>query len=156
MFRNNEGIADPTAGLAMSNVMKEYRDKQKKEFRRREEIRNRKKAYVISRFAGNIDKNVENAREFCRFLILRHQRIPIASHLLFPQMFSVSGETGEPSDIREIGLLYGLALMKDCDEVWVFKNGQPISEGMAEEIREAKKLGIPIIVNEKEVHVIWK
>ena len=46
--------------------------------------------------------------------------------------------------------------MKTCDEAWVFTNGQPISEGMEEEIREAKKLGIPVIVNEKEVDCIWK
>ena len=156
MFKNNEGIKDPTAGLEMSNVMREYREKQKKEFRRKEAIRNRKKVYVISRFAGDIDGNIAATREFCRFLIMVHQKIPIASHLLFPQMFAVTGQTGEPTDIREIGLLYGLALMKTCDEAWVFTNGQPISEGMEEEIREAKKLGIPVIVNEKEVDCIWK
>ena len=72
MFKNNEGIKDPTAGLAMSNVMREYREKQKKEFRRKEAIRNRKKVYVISRFAGDIDGNIAATREFCRFLIMVH------------------------------------------------------------------------------------
>ena len=29
MYKNNEGYADPTAGMAMSLVMKEYRQRQK-------------------------------------------------------------------------------------------------------------------------------
>ena len=156
MFKNNEGVADPTAGLAMSHVMKEYKEKQKKEFRRKDEIRHRKKAYLISRFAGDIDANVMAAREFARFLIVRKHKIPIVSHLLFPQMFSVSGDTGEPTDIRELGLLYGLALLEMCDEAYVFTNGQPMSEGMEAEVRECKKLGIPVTVIESEVSRLWK
>ena len=30
MYRNKEGYADPTAGSALSHMMKEYRQKQKK------------------------------------------------------------------------------------------------------------------------------
>ena len=30
MFKNSEGYADPTAGSAMSQIMKEYRQQQKK------------------------------------------------------------------------------------------------------------------------------
>ena len=30
MFKNSEGYADPTAGSAMSQIMKEYRQKQKR------------------------------------------------------------------------------------------------------------------------------
>ena len=32
MYKNNEGYADPTAGSAMSRIMKEYRQKQKKRY----------------------------------------------------------------------------------------------------------------------------
>ena len=31
MFKNNEGYADPTAGLAMSRIMKEYRQQHQME-----------------------------------------------------------------------------------------------------------------------------
>ena len=30
MYKNSEGYADPTAGAAMSRIMKEYRQEQKK------------------------------------------------------------------------------------------------------------------------------
>ena len=57
--------------------------------------------------------------------------MPIASHLLYPQML-------DDSDVeeREMGLMFGLALLRMCDEVWVFGE---ISRGMAEEIKEAKE-----------------
>ena len=32
MFKNSEGYADPTAGSAMSQIMKEYRQQQKKRY----------------------------------------------------------------------------------------------------------------------------
>ena len=44
----------------------------------------------------------------------------------------------DDSDVeeREMGLMFGLALLRMCDEVWVFGE---ISRGMAEEIKEAKE-----------------
>ena len=56
-YKNTEGYADPTAGAAVSQVMKEYR----KEQRRRFAAKNRKKIYVASKYAGDIAANVENA-----------------------------------------------------------------------------------------------
>lgn len=32
MYKNSEGYADPTAGAAMSRIMKEYRQEQKKRY----------------------------------------------------------------------------------------------------------------------------
>lgn len=43
---------------------------------------------------------------------------------------------------RELGLLFGLALLKCCYEVWCF--GTDISAGMKQEIEEAKRLNKPI------------
>ena len=43
--KNAEGYGDPTAGIAMSRMMKEYKQKQKQRF----SDRNRKKIYVRSR-----------------------------------------------------------------------------------------------------------
>ena len=45
---------------------------------------------------------------------------------------------------RTLGLMYGLSLMAMCNEVWVFETESGISEGMEQEIREAKRLGKPI------------
>ena len=58
-YRNGEGYADPTAGAAMSLVMKEYRQKQKQRFL----DRHRKKIYVASKYAGDIQSQYEGSTE---------------------------------------------------------------------------------------------
>ena len=65
--------------------------------------------------------------------------MPVASHLLYPQILNDSN----PRE-RELGLMFGLALLAICDEIWVFTEGGEISSGMAKEIEEAKRLGIPV------------
>jgi hypothetical protein len=47
MFKNSEGYADPTAGSALSQIMKEYRQQKK-----RYADKNRRKIYVASRYAA--------------------------------------------------------------------------------------------------------
>ena len=90
------------------------------------------KVYVISRYAGNVKANTTNAIRYCRYVISQ-QRIPVASHLLYPQILN----DDSPNE-REIGLLFGQALLALCDEVWVF--GSDFSSGMLAEIEEAKRL----------------
>ena len=80
-YRNSEGYADPTAGLAMSRVMKEYRQKQKKQFA----DKNRRKIYVASRYAGDVERNTAFAVNCCR-RVIDEGFMPIASHLLYPQI----------------------------------------------------------------------
>ena len=126
-YRNSEGYADPTAGLAMSRVMKEYKQKQKKQFA----DKNRRKIYVASKYAGDVEKNTAFAVHCCR-RVIDDGCMPIASHLLYPQML----DDNNP-DEREMGLMFGLALLAVCDEVWVFGE---ISAGVAREVAEAKKL----------------
>ena len=58
--------------------------------------------------------------------------MPVASHLLYPQILN----DNDPNE-RDLGLLFGLALLRMCDEVWVFG---AISPGVAQEIEEAKRL----------------
>ena len=62
--------------------------------------------------------------------------MPVAAHLMYPQVL----DDGDPAQ-RELGLLFGLALLKVCDEVWAFG---PLSPGMEQEVREAKRLHIPV------------
>mgnify|MGYP002643585968 FL=1 len=127
MYKNSEGYADPTAGSAMSQIMKEYRQKQKKRYA----DKNRRKIYVASRYAGDVDANVAAAVTYCRHVI-DEGYMPVASHLLYPQILN----DNNPEE-RELGLLFGLSLLAVCDEVWVFGT---VSPGVAQEIEEAKRL----------------
>lgn len=127
MYKNNEGYADPTAGSAMSRIMKEYRQKQKKRYA----DKNRKKIYVASKYAGDVDTNVASAITYYR-RVIDEGYMPIASHLLYPQILN----DNIPEE-RELGLMFGLALLRTCDEMWVFGS---VTSGVAREIEEAKRL----------------
>ena len=140
MFRNKEGYADPTAAMAVGQAMKEFRANRKKEWRKQYEMKNQSKVYVVSKYAGDIDKNVTDAIKACRSLIDKKKQ-PIASHLMYPAILGV-GDTDMES--RTLGLMYGLSLLAMCDEVYVFETESGLSEGMEQEVREAKKLGKPI------------
>lgn len=133
-YKNREGYADPTAGAAVSQLMKEYRQERRRLFA----AKNCKKIYVASKYAGDIQINIENAIWCCRYVIDRGY-MPIASHLLYPQILDDS----IPRE-RELGLMFGLALLAACDEVWVFTVNGEVSSGMEKEIEEAKRLGIPV------------
>lgn len=84
--------------------------------------------YICSPYAGDIEKNTENARRYSRFAADRNG-IPIAPHLLFPQFMDEATE-------RETALFMGIVLLGKCDEVWVF--GDTISSGMRQEIAKAE------------------
>lgn len=132
MYKNTAGYADPTAGEAMSRVMREYKKKQRGIWKKQYELKNRPKVYVVSKYAGDVKSNVAAAITYCRFVIEKG-KIPIASHLLYPRMLDDTNLTE-----RELGTMFGLALLTICDEVWVF--GKERSSGMEQEIKEAKKL----------------
>lgn len=139
MYRNSEGFRDPTAGAAISHVMKEYREKRKAAWEHEMAVKERKKAYIVSKYAGDIEQNTQDAIRFCRATI-RAGFIPVASHLLYPQIINDSD-----AKERELGLLFGQALLAVCDEVWVFafidaEGKYILSHGMKEELREAKRL----------------
>ena len=136
MYRNSEGYADPTAGAAIGKVMKEYRLERREIWRRQTELKERPKVYIVSRYAGDVENNVKAAIRYCRFAINKN-KMPIAAHLLYPQIV----DDNDPAE-REIGTMYGLALLALCDEVWCF--GKILSAGMEQEIKEAKRLGKPI------------
>lgn len=131
MYRNSEGYSDPTAGMAMSRVMREYRQKQKRCFA----DRHRRKIYVASKYAGNTVSNTRNAVAYCR-QVIDSGYMPVASHLLYPRML----DDNVPEE-RELGCQFGLALLAVCDELWAFGE---ISSGMEREIEEAKRLRIPV------------
>ncbi|SCI05456.1 Uncharacterised protein [uncultured Clostridium sp.] len=134
MYKNSEGYSDPTAGAAMSSMMKEYRQIRKKVWQRQNEMKTRKKVYVASRYAGDVEANTAAALDYCRYVI-NENCIPVASHIFY----AASGMLNDNSEEeRELGLMFGLSLLAVCDEIWVFGE---VSAGMQQEITEAKKLG---------------
>lgn len=119
-IRNSEGYPDPTAYEAFLLIEKEERA-----LRAFRPI-----VYICSPYAGDIEKNVKAARDYCRFAVDKGF-IPVAPHLLFPQFM----DDTDPKE-RELGLFFGNALMSKCSEVWVF--GSVISPGMQAEIKRAR------------------
>jgi len=124
---NHEGYYDPTTYEAMLAVT-------------REELRvlrpYRPLVYICSPFAGDVARNIENAKRFCRFAV-RHGAIPLAPHLHYPQFLDDS----DPAQRRD-GLWFAIILLCKCDELWCF--GHYFSEGMKRELDKARKKGIPI------------
>ena len=77
---NAEGYYDPTTYEALTNVIREEKAEQKSAFK--------PLVYICLPYPGDIEKNIEKARRFCRFAIGRNY-IPLAPHLLFPQFMGV-------------------------------------------------------------------
>jgi hypothetical protein len=123
--KNAEGYADLTAYEALTAV-------QQKE--RREARPYRPLVYVCSPFAGDVERNTINARQYSRFAVERGA-IPFAPHLLYPQ-FMDERDKGQ----RALGLFFGNVWLCKCDELWAF--GGVLSEGMKLEIAKARKKGI--------------
>ena len=144
-FRNQEGYSDPAAGRAVANTMKEYRARRREIWKRQHEIRSRPKIYVVSRYAGNIKKNVAAAIRCCQYVI-REGGIPVASHLLYPCMLR-----DHVDEERELGTGFGMALLAVCEEVWIFRDELGLSAGMQAEEQEARRLGKPIRYFDLEV-----
>ena len=95
------------------------------------------RVYVCSPLRGRYGENVRLAKLYSRFVALTYGLCPVTPHLLYPRFL----DDTSPRE-REMGLAFGRSLLRCCDEVWVF--GQRISEGMAQEIAEAGRLGIRV------------
>jgi hypothetical protein len=110
---------------------------------------------VASPYAGDVKKNIAFAKQACRY-VMEQGHAFFAPHLLYPQLL----DDANPQE-RQSGIDMGLAILSRCDELWVC--GDRISPGMAQEIEQAKTLGIPIqyvsaeqILNGlKPVYAIW-
>ena len=135
-MRNNEGYYDPTAGRAMSSAMKDYKKNQKEKWVQEYERKNPRMIYVISPYAGAVKANVAAAINYCKYVIAEGY-MPVASHLLYPQMLN-----DDNLEERALGTSFGMALLSGCQEAWVF--GGHITKGMGAELDECKKLHIPI------------
>ena len=96
-----------------------------------------KKIYVCSALRGDVEQNIENAKNYCRYIVKEYGAIPIAPHIYFTQFLN-----DEIEEDREFGLSAGLFLLSDCDELWYF--GDYVSTGMVTEIIAAKNQNIRV------------
>lgn len=124
---NSEGYHDPTACGALRGIRKEEKAAKRAY---------RPLVYICSPFAGDVERNVRNARRYCRFAV-ESGAIPLAPHLLFPQFL----DDGKPAE-RAAGMFAGLVLLGKCEQLWVF--GGTVSTGMVAEIGKAEKRDMTI------------
>ena len=96
-----------------------------------------KRVFVCSPLRGDIEKNIEQARELCAEAV-RRGYASFAPHVFYTQFLDDSIE-----EERNTGMKAGFAFLEACDEIWVYtKNG--ISEGMQKEIDFCKEKQIDI------------
>lgn len=149
-YRNSEGFSDPMAGEAIGHVMKERQNQKRETWRKETKIKERRKVYIASKYAGDVKKNTENTIRYCQGAV-KVGCIPVAAHLLYPQILD-----DRDLEERKLGLLFGQALLAVCDEAWFIgkkmEDGQiELSEGMKAEYREARRLKMKIRMIPEEV-----
>jgi len=134
--RNSEGYPDPTAYAALTAVARHERKYKK------DEVLGMKKVFICSRYRADerhtVEEAVGSALSACG-LAIRKGCAPIAPHVYIPKCL----DDNDPME-RAAGMAIGRELLKMCDEVWQW--GKTVTEGMAEELAYAKKLGKPIKV----------
>ena len=99
--------------------------------------------YVCSPYSGDVEKNTEMAKRYCRYAIGQGV-IPLAPHLYLPAFISEETE-------RELAVSIDLKFLEMCRELWAF--GDRISSGMKKEIEYAGELGIPVRYIREEINV---
>ena len=120
-FKNQEGYADPTAGQAIAQVVKE-------------EKKYRPLVYICSPFSSDPVGNTEKAKRYSRYAV-DAGAIPFAPHLLLPLYMKEESERG-------LALFMDMVFLSKCDELWVF--GDKISSGMQAEIDKATRKNMKI------------
>jgi len=96
-----------------------------------------------SPYAGNVEENLEYAREAVADSLSMGES-PIASHLLYTQPGIL--DDNDPED-RTVGIHAGHAWMDAADYVVVYTD-KGITEGMQKGIEHAARLGLPTYFRE--------
>ena len=96
----------------------------------------RDRVYIASPLSGDVKRNLQFARQACRYAI-SEEMTPFCPHLLYTQMLDDS----DPEE-RQLGIDMGNRMLRLCDELWLC--GDRISPGMAGEKEMAERLGIPV------------
>jgi len=124
---NPEHYYDPTAYEALTAIQRE-------EWKKAHPYR--PLVFICSPFAGDMEQNTENARQYSRFAVERGA-IPFAPHLLYPQFMDERDK-----EQRALGLFFGKVWLCKCDELWVF--GGYTSPGMKMELAKARQKGLRV------------
>lgn len=120
---NCEGYYDPTAYEALTKIEQEA--KTLRAFR--------PVVYICSPLAGDVERNQEKARTYCRFAV-DSGCIPIAPHIYFTQFMNDASRKE-----RDLALFMDIVLLSKCAELWVF--GDTVTNGMSIEIEKAMRKG---------------
>ena len=96
----------------------------------------RKLVYIASSLSGDVERNLDFARQACRYAISQDVT-PFAPHLLYTQMLN----DGDPEE-RQLGIDMGNQMLELCEELWLC--GDRISAGMEGERKLAETLGVPV------------
>lgn len=115
--KNSEGYSDPTAYEALTNI-------------KRSEKAFKPLVFICSPYTGDVERNVEKAKQYSRFAVVERGAIAFAPHLLLPLYLS----DDDPKE-RELALFMNIIFLGKCNELWVF--GEYISYGMKREIDKA-------------------
>ncbi len=103
---------------------------------------NKDLVYVCSPLSAHTEKgiteNMLRAKKYVRIISERFNCRAIAPHSFLPEFL----DDNVPEE-RELGLKFGLDLIKLCKKMYVC--GDVISNGMRKEIELARSLGIPIV-----------
>ncbi|WP_308806387.1 DUF7768 domain-containing protein [Actinotignum urinale] len=89
-----------------------------------------------SPYSGDVQANVELARQFCGFSV-SSGKIPFAPHLLFPQFM----DDANPNQ-RELAMFMSRVLLAKCEALWAYVGH--VSPGVRLEIGWARDLDLPI------------
>ena len=92
------------------------------------------KVFICSPYRDNPEENLKKAITYCKMADI-YCMLPIAPHVYFTRVFPE-----ESWRARFIGRSWGKDLMQYCTEIWIFCD--ELTEGMIEEIAQAKKLGL--------------
>lgn len=104
-----------------------------------------KKIYVCSRLSGDVENNIQKAKDYAKFIAKECGAIPIAPQIYFSQFL----DTAIPEE-HAFQAMAGLLLLSECDELWYF--GDSISQGMVRKIIAAKQQNIPVrYISDQEI-----
>ena len=121
--KNTEGYLDLTSYHALKKLQ-------------REQFGYRPLVYICSPYSGDVQANVELARQFCE-LAVAAGKIPFAPHLHYPQFM----DDADP-DQRELAMFFNRVLLAKCEALWAYVGR--VSPGMRLEIGWARDLDLPI------------
>ena len=96
-----------------------------------------KKVYICSPYRGYTLSNTEAAQKFCKWAVQEKRVMPVAPHIYFTRFLD-----DDVPEQRDIGMNMGIQWLRECSEIWVL--GETLSDGMARELTEAARLGMPI------------